>query len=68
MTQTNGHRLLTPDARGCAGFRQMPRRAALTAGSLGALGLSLGDFFRIRAARGEASSSTAAYAVQAANG
>jgi len=57
----------TPDARGCDGFRRMPRRAALTVGSLGALGLSLGDFFRIRAARGEVASSTAAYTAQAAN-
>ena len=37
---------------GCNGFRQMPRRAALRAGSLGALGLSLADFLRIRAAQG----------------
>jgi hypothetical protein len=54
--------------RGCAGFRQMPRRAALQAGSLGALGLSLGDFFRARAAHGEAAGSTAAYTAQAAKG
>jgi len=39
-------------ADGCNGFRQMPRRAALRAGSLGALGLSLADFLRIRAAQG----------------
>jgi len=57
-----------PDANGCEGFRRMPRRAALTVGSLGALGLSLGDFFRIRAARGEAASSTVAYTAQAAKG
>jgi hypothetical protein len=55
------------DGRGCAGFRRMPRRAALTVGSLGALGMSLGDFFRIRAARG-ADPSTAAYTAQAAKG
>jgi hypothetical protein len=46
----------------------MPRRAALRVGSLGALGLTLGDFFRVRAARGEAASSTAAYTAQAARG
>lgn len=55
------------DARGCEGFSRMPRRAALTVGSLGALGLSLGDYLRIRAARGEAST-TAAYTAQAAKG
>jgi hypothetical protein len=58
-----------PDFRdGCAGFRQMRRRAALQVGSLGALGLSLGDFFRARAAYGEAASSTGAYTAQAAKG
>ena len=41
-------------ARGCGGFRCLPRRAALTAGSLGALGLSLADFLQLRDARGEA--------------
>jgi len=44
----------------------MPRRAAVQVGSLGALGMSLGDFFRVRAARGEVASSTAAYTAQAA--
>ena len=38
---------------GCAGYRQVPRRAALQVGSLGALGLSLGGYFRLQAARGE---------------
>ena len=56
------------NARGCEGFRRMPRRAALQVGSLGALGLSLSDFFRLRAAQGEAASSTAAYSAQAAKG
>jgi len=56
------------DRRGCADYRRMPRRAVLQAGSLGALGLSLGDFFRIRAARGQAASSTAAYTAQAGSG
>ncbi|MDA1039995.1 MAG: hypothetical protein O3A37_06885 [Planctomycetota bacterium] len=53
---------------GCAGYRQVPRRAALQVGSLGALGLSLGNFFRARAAFGEAASSTGAYSAQAAKG
>jgi hypothetical protein len=57
-----------PSAGGCAGYRRMPRRAALQVGSLGALGLCLGDYFRLQAARGEGGSSTAAYAVQAAKG
>ena len=53
-------------SRGCDGFRAMPRRAALQVGSFGALGLSLGDLFRIRAARGEAS--TDAYSTVAGQG
>ena len=53
-------------SHGCAGFRAIPRRAALQVGSFGALGLSLGDFFRIRAARGEAS--TDAYSAVAGQG
>jgi hypothetical protein len=44
-----------PDARGCSGFRRISRRAALRAGSFGALGLSLADFLSLQAARGEAS-------------
>lgn len=43
------------DARGCLGFRRLSRRAALRAGSFGALGLSLADVLRLQAARGEAS-------------
>jgi hypothetical protein len=35
---------------GCAGFRAMPRRQAIQAGVLGALGLSMGDLFRLQAA------------------
>jgi hypothetical protein len=45
----------SPDARGCRGFRRMSRRAALRAGSFGALGLSLADFLSLQAARGESS-------------
>ena len=44
-----------PHARGCAGFRRMPRRAILRAGSLGGLGVSLADLLGAEAARGEAS-------------
>ena len=43
---------------GCQGFRKVPRRSALRAGSLGALGLSLADYLHIRAAQG-ANASTA---------
>ena len=35
---------------GCAGFRAMPRRQAIQAGVLGALGLSMGDLFHLQAA------------------
>lgn len=35
---------------GCAGFRSMTRRQAIQAGTLGALGLSMGDLFRLQAA------------------
>ena len=35
---------------GCSGFRSMPRREALQAGLLAALGLSLGDLLRLQAA------------------
>jgi hypothetical protein len=42
-------------ADGCAGFRRMSRRSALSAGSFGALGLSLADYLSLRSARGEAS-------------
>lgn len=44
-----------PDSRGCSGFRRISRRAALRAGSFGALGLSLADVLSLQAARGEAS-------------
>ncbi|MCA8993189.1 MAG: DUF1501 domain-containing protein [Planctomycetaceae bacterium] len=40
----------TDTGRGCSGFRAMPRRQMLQAGVLGALGLSMGDFFRLQAA------------------
>ncbi len=35
---------------GCEGFRDMSRRGILRAGSLSALGLSMGDFFQLQAA------------------
>jgi len=44
-----------PVFRGCDGFRRISRRAALQAGSLGALGLSLADVLRLSSARGESS-------------
>jgi len=44
-----------PDLGGCPGFRGISRRAALRAGSFGALGLSLADVLSLQAARGEAS-------------
>ena len=40
----------TSDHFGCSGFRAMPRRQAIQAGVLGALGLSMGDLFRLQAA------------------
>jgi len=49
----------TMAGRGCAGFRRLPRRAALRAGSLGALGLSLADMLRARSARAEAGADAA---------
>lgn len=36
-------------ANGCSGFRNLPRRQALQAGVLGALGLSMADLFRLQA-------------------
>jgi hypothetical protein len=39
---------------GCSGFRAMPRRQAIQAGVLGALGLSMGDLFRMQAAENSA--------------
>lgn len=44
MNSTPSHHL------GCSGFRAMPRRQAIQAGVLGALGLSMGDLFRLQAA------------------
>lgn len=35
---------------GCPSFRAMPRRQAIQAGVLGALGISIGDLFRLQAA------------------
>jgi hypothetical protein len=49
---------LAVDAHGCESFRKMPRRQALVVGSLGALGLSLGDFFRIQALAGDGQTQT----------
>jgi hypothetical protein len=40
----------SPSRHGCAGFRNLSRRQALRVGSLGALGLSMGDLFRLQAA------------------
>lgn len=40
---------------GCARYKSIPRRSVLQYGSLGALGLSMGDFFRIRANGAESS-------------
>jgi len=36
--------------RGCAGFESMSRREAITMGSLSAMGLTMGDFFKLQAA------------------
>jgi hypothetical protein len=44
-----------PGPAGCRGFRRLSRRAALRAGSVGALGLSLADLLSLQAARGEES-------------
>lgn len=44
---------------GCNPFRSMSRRHALQAGVCGALGLSLGDMFRLQAAESQAFSQTA---------
>jgi hypothetical protein len=44
-----------PGPAGCRGFRRLSRRAALRAGSFGALGLSLADVLSLQAARGEES-------------
>ena len=50
MPSSRGDRV---DARGCCGFRRISRRAALAAGSIGALGLSLADFLGLQQAHGE---------------
>lgn len=57
----------TTDPRGCEGYRRLPRRSMLRVGSLGALGLCLGDFLRLRAAAGEGDK-TAAFTAQSAKG
>lgn len=49
----------TTTRQGCAGFRLLSRRKALEAGVLGALGLSLGDMFRLEAADNRAFSQAA---------
>jgi len=54
------------DARGCESFRRIRRRDALLAGSLGALGLSLADLFRLQAAADDGQN--AAYSAQAPQG
>src|SRR5438046_813550 len=38
-----------PNCAGCSGFQAMSRRSAIQAGIFGALGLSMGDFFRLQA-------------------
>ena len=53
--RSNPSRAANNHAEGCDGFRRMPRRAALKAGSCGALGLSLADVLGMQSARGEAS-------------
>ena len=35
---------------GCAGFQKLSRREAIRVGTLGGLGLSMGDLFRLQAA------------------
>ena len=52
--------------QGCSGFRQLHRRDALLVGSLGALGISLGDLFQFRAAADERAN--AAFNSQSAKG
>tara|TARA_R110002096_G_scaffold26518_25_gene81859 strand:- start:3786 stop:5195 length:1410 start_codon:yes stop_codon:yes gene_type:complete len=42
--------------QGCAGFRRMSRRHAIQAGTLGGLGLSMGDLFRLQASAAEGNS------------
>jgi len=54
-TKGHGRRSSRCHADGCSGFRRMPRRALLRAGSLGALGLSLAEVLGLESARGEAS-------------
>jgi hypothetical protein len=48
----DGRRSNERHARGCVGFRRMPRRAILRAGSLGALGISLADVLGLESALG----------------
>ena len=49
---------------GCNSYKSIPRRKMLQYGSLGALGISMGDLFRIRANGAESS----LYNIQGANG
>ncbi|MGY8643519.1 MAG: hypothetical protein ACKVJU_20790 [Verrucomicrobiales bacterium] len=48
--KTDRKTLHRPDRFGCDGFHSMSRRQAITMGSLSAMGLSLGDFFKVQAA------------------
>ena len=48
----NSHPHPPAHGTGCPGFRTLPRRQAIQAGVLGALGLSMADLFRLQAAEG----------------
>jgi hypothetical protein len=47
MSQANSND--KPNQIGCSGYRSMSRRSAIQAGIFGALGLSMGDLFRLQA-------------------
>ncbi|MCY3005081.1 MAG: DUF1501 domain-containing protein [Planctomycetota bacterium] len=70
MPRSNSDSVSAPcgsiDQRGCSGFRKLRRRDALVVGSLGALGVSLSDLFRLRATGDEPQSTP--YTSQAARG
>jgi len=50
--------------QGCSGFQAVPRRQAIQAGVCGALGLSVGDMFRLEARGADAFSATGAKKVE----
>lgn len=56
---------IDPNRNGCVGFRAMSRRNAIQAGVFGALGLSMGDLFRIQAEGNEAFTMTKGGATEA---